>query len=221
MIQKFLHQYYQPCFSQGRRPKLLSVSFVPVQFNKEHPRILHQHADAFEMLLITSGEGYYYIDTAYYPIKKGDLVLCNSGALHDELTEKNSGLSYYGLRITDFVFQDLPENHLVTGQMCPVVSLGERYESFEHLFLELYRYADTRYHLEEFCENLMMAVMTLAVSCIYEKPLSQEEKPEEQGDRAARIYQIKQYIDRNYHDDLSLESGRHLSFKSLLPVPHF
>lgn len=103
-------------------------------FNKQHPRILHRHEDAFELLLITSGEGVYYLDTAYYPIKKGDLVFCNSGVLHDELSEKNRDLSFYGLRITDLMYQDLPENHLIDERACPVVGLGIRMEPLRHCF---------------------------------------------------------------------------------------
>lgn len=224
MIQKFLRQTYQSGFRQGRRPRLLSVSFVPVQFNKEHPRILHRHEDAFELLLITSGEGVYYLDTAYYPIKKGDLVFCNSGVLHDELAEKNVDLSFYGLRVTGFVFRDLPENHLIGSQACPVVSTGEHYHTLEALFRELYRYADGECHMAEFCEHLMMAIITLSVSCA-EEGVSLETAGMEtvsaagsvgvtgagiarEKERIAgkeRICQIKQYIDQNYREDLSLE----------------
>lgn len=215
MIQKFLHQYYHPDFRAGSMPKLLSVSFVPAQFNKQHPRILHQHTDAFELLLITSGEGFYFLDTTYFPIKKGDLVFCNSGVLHDEPSEKNIDLSFYGLRATGIKFRDLPDNHLIGNQVSPVISLGERYTSFESLFQELYRYAGAEYHLEEFCENLMSAIILLAISCVYDTSSAGVEKMEDlpgmnherigkQGG-AERIYQIKKYIDWNYHDDLSLE----------------
>lgn len=246
MIQKFLHQTYQSGFREGRIPRLLSVSFVPAQFNKEHPRILHRHEDAFELLLITSGEGVYYLDTAYYPIKKGDLVFCNSGVLHDELAEKNKELSLYGLRITGFVFRDLPENHLVDRRTCPVVSLGEHYYTLEALFRELYRYADGGYHLGEFCEYLMMAIVALSISCAGEGAYSEIlETVAAAGNGSAvgnssatgkngitgmeRIYQMKQYLDQNYREDLSLESlGKifHLSpyylshiFKKAFEIP--
>lgn len=218
MIQKFLHQTYQSGFRQGKRPKLLSVSFVPAQFGKEHPRILHHHEDAFELLLIISGKGMYYLDTAYYPIKKGDLVFCNSGVLHDELAEKNIDLSFYGLRVTGFVFRDLPENHLVDSQACPVVSSGECYDTLEALFQELYRYADGGHYLEEFCEYLMMAIITLSLSCASERislraPGTEVAADTGKGtavgkDRVAgmeRVCQIKKYIDQNYREDLSLE----------------
>lgn len=211
MIQKFLCQSYQSGFRRGSGPRLLSVSYVPALFNKQHPRILHRHEDAFELLLITSGEGVYYLDTAYYPIKKGDLVFCNSGVLHDELSEKNRDLSFYGLRITGLMYRDLPENHLIDGQACPVVGLGDMYGTFEALFQELYRYADTGYRLEEFCGHLMMAIITLAVSQNPYVPAMERTasntrlagKGETPG--TGRIYQIKQYIDRNYQEDLSLE----------------
>lgn len=234
MIQKYLHQSYQTGFRQGRTPRLLSVSFVPVDFNKQHPRILHRHEDAFELLLITSGEGMYYLDTAYYSIKKGDLVFCNSGVLHDELVEKNVELSFYALRITGFIFRDLPENHLMEGQACPVVSVGERFCTFESLFQELYHYADAAYHLEEFCEHLMMAIITLALSAANKIPTLNTPDSDMAGGKdrmagAERIYEIKQYIDQNYHDDLSLEYlGRlfHLSpyylshiFKEAFEIP--
>lgn len=211
MIQKFLQKSFQSEFRQGSKPELLSVSFVPKQFNKQHPRILHCHEDAFELLLITSGEGVYYLDTAYYPIKMGDLIFCNSGVLHDELVEKNIELSFYALRITGFVFRDLPRNHLIDGQACPVVSLGERYSTFEVLFQALYQYADTECHLEEFCEYLMMAIVTLAISKDDGMPLFEVSMPDMElakKDRIVgeeRICQIKQYIDQNYHEDLSLE----------------
>lgn len=207
MIQKFIYQYYQSNFNDIRKPKLLSVSYVPKKFNKEHPRVLHQHTDAFELLLITSGKGFYYLDTTYYPIRKGDLVFCNSGVLHDELPQKNIDLSYYGLRITDCKFQNLPENHIISNLMCPIINLDDHYESFEAMFNALFKYADHKYHLEEFCENLMMSIISFAISIAYEKNISKTIDNENNKllSGTIRVYEIKLYIDHHYHDDLSLK----------------
>lgn len=207
MIQKFLHQYYQPSFNSGHSPRLMSVSYVPCSFNKQHPRILHEHPDAFELLLVTSGEGMYYLDSSYYEIKKGDLVFCNSSVLHDELPEKNKDLSFYGLRAAGFTFQNLPENHLIPGEMWPVAASKDNYEAFLKLFEVLFQYADAQLHLEEFGEHLMMSILNLAISTAYEahvkgSQINGERRPGGTG----QLYRIKQYIDRNYHDDLSLES---------------
>lgn len=206
MIQKFVHQYFQPSFLPEKRPKLLSVSYIPQQFNKLHPRMLHQHTDAFELLFITGGEGYYYLDTTYYQIQKGDLVFCNSGVLHDELPKKNKDLSFYALRLTGSAFRNLPDNHLIAAGMCPVVSLKERFDVLEGLFKVLYEHADGAHHMEEFCENLMLSILTLVISDVYDNGT---EKITLDGQTRLKgmelIYQIKQYIDGNYHNDLSLE----------------
>ncbi|MEY8356296.1 AraC family transcriptional regulator [Lachnospiraceae bacterium 54-53] len=207
MIQKFIHQYYQPNFSSGHKPKLQSVSFVPSNFNKKHPRILHQHTDAFEMLFIISGEGYYYLDSAYYKIKCGDLIFCNSGVLHDELPEKNNGISFYGLRLSGFTFHNLPDNHLIPEEIHPIVCSGVRYDMIKDLFEILFQYGDAEHHMEEFCEHIMMAIMNLSISLVYGEEIKRkDEKNRSKPNETRQIYQIKQYIDQNYHDDLSLES---------------
>lgn len=207
MIQKFLHQYYQPSFNSGHSPKLMSVSYVPCSFNKQHPRILHEHPDAFELLLVTSGEGVYYLDSSYYEIRQGDLIFCNSGVLHDELTEKNKGLSFYGLRAAGFIYQNLPENHIITGEMRPVVASEDNYGAFLKLFEVLFQYADARLHLEEFCGQLMMSILNLAVATVYEAHMKSPDMTGETRPKGTKqLYRIKQYIDQNYHDDLSLES---------------
>lgn len=230
MIQKFIHQYYQPNFSNGHDPKLQAVSFVPANFNKKHPRILHQHTDAFELLFIVSGEGYYYLDSSYYEIKQGDFVFCNSGVLHDELPEKNNGVSFYALRLSEFALHNLPGNHLIPEGICPVVPCKEAYDVPKQLFELLFCHADAEYHMEEFCKHLMMAIIDLALSSVYEKDLnSKDDKNTRKTDETGQLYQIKQYIDQNYHDNLSLESlGKifHLSpyylshvFKSAFEIP--
>lgn len=230
MIQKFINQSDKPSFHSGHSPKLLSVSFVPDTFNKNHPRILHQHTEAFELLLITSGEGYYYLNSAYYAIKCGDLVFCNSGVLHDELPDKNKGVSFYGLRASGFVFHDLPDNHLIPEETGPVISSGDEYEAFKRLFELLFKYADAKSHMEEFCENLMLSILSLAVTVAYgDKMDPRAEKDGAKAKDVKLIHQIKQYIDQNYHDDLSLVSlGKifHLSpyylshiFKDAFEIP--
>lgn len=214
MIQKYLHPYFQPSFPQGKLPRLLSVSYSPASFNKEHPRILHRHPDAFELLLVTQGSGMYYLDTSYHAIQKGDLIFCNSDVLHDELAEKNHGLSFYSLRITGFIFQNLPENHLIPESMNPILPLKAEYRTFRALFEELYRYADPARHLEEFCEHLSQALIVLAISLRYaESALPPKVLPGKTAS-AEWLYQVKHYIDAHYHDELSLEqlaSAFHLS----------
>ena len=207
MIQKFINQYFQPNFNAGHGPKLLSVSFIPANFNKKHPRILHQHTDAFELLFIISGEGYYYLDSSYYKIKSGDLVFCNSGVLHDELPEKNNGISFYALRLSEVFFHNLPANHLIPDETYPIVCSSDKYAPIKELFEMLFCYTDAEYHMEEFCEHLMMAIMSLALSAVYGKDMKgKEEKDRHKTNETNQIYQIKQYIDKNYHDDLSLEN---------------
>ena len=209
VIQKFVNQYYQPSFRDNKYPNLLSISYIPASFNAKHPRILHQHTDAFELLLITSGRGSYYLNSMHYQIKQGDLVFCNSRVLHDEYTAKNENLSYYGIRVANFGVRNLPDNHLIPSYANPIFHIKEHYDDLKQLFEQLFKYADSKYKLEEYCDNLMLSIMTLVMAMYYnqeeiEVDSSKEEEAEE-SQAVKRIYEIKQYIDDNYHDDLNLE----------------
>lgn len=52
-------------------------------------------------MLKSTGAGVYIVDEKRYPIKAGDLIICNAGTLHDENPECSVELNTLCVAITD------------------------------------------------------------------------------------------------------------------------
>lgn len=132
MIQCFVTGEHQSSFAEGYTPQLISASKIDSYYT-DHPRVLHKHNDMLELLFVRSGTGVYIIDETRYPIKQGDIILCNAGMLHDEDPSCSKDLNTYSIAITDVHVKGLPTNHLIEEGYSPVFPAGECADMIESL----------------------------------------------------------------------------------------
>lgn len=64
------------------QPSLYRISYQ--DWTNGYQQIMHCHADITEILLLLAGSGHYSIGAQRYPIRAGDVILCNGGVVHDE-----------------------------------------------------------------------------------------------------------------------------------------
>lgn len=64
------------------QPSLYRISYQ--DWTNGYQQIMHCHADITEILLLLAGTGHYSIGAQRYPIRAGDVILCNGGVVHDE-----------------------------------------------------------------------------------------------------------------------------------------
>ena len=82
-LQCLVKRNYQPAFTSETMPRLLYVSRRPPT-QEAHPRLLHAHPDFVEVLLIDEGSARFLIGDNTYEVQSGDLLVFNSGVVHDE-----------------------------------------------------------------------------------------------------------------------------------------
>lgn len=84
-VQCFVKREFQPVFTPENMPRLLYISRREPSC-LARPRLLHAHADFAEVMLVHSGSARFLIGDKTYDIQGGDLMIFNSGVVHDELT---------------------------------------------------------------------------------------------------------------------------------------
>ena len=84
--QCFVKKEFHPIFVDDNNPQLLYVCKVRPDISSRHPRIMHSHDDLVELVLIYSGASDYLIHDKKCTVKAGDLLIYNSGVVHDEMS---------------------------------------------------------------------------------------------------------------------------------------
>ena len=112
-VQCFVKRRTNAIFTDSNNPSLLYISHVRPSTNS-HPRILHSHGHHVELLLITTGTSEFLIHNRKYPVAPGDLVIYNSGIVHDDLTGPDTEIGYYCIAVGDLHMPDLRENALIS-----------------------------------------------------------------------------------------------------------
>jgi AraC-like DNA-binding protein len=138
-------------------PRLLYVSHRLLA-DETRPRLLHAHPDFVEILLIEEGTAKFLIGEDIYEVEAGDLLIFNSGVVHDELSEHPFGsccVAVGGLRLPG-----LRENALVRDDVPPVFHVGDELEDLRSIYDIIYRYLSAdRPDCEVFCHRLMLALL--------------------------------------------------------------
>ena len=168
--------------------------------SRPHPRLLHAHPDFVEALLIDEGSARFLIGDNAYEVRAGDLLVFNSGVVHDELSDSPFGswcIAVGGLRLPGLL-----ENALIPENAAPVHPMGAELPDLRALYNIMFRYLTTdRPDCEAFCHRLMLAlldrVLTITGSTTLRLPVDTE--PSSLG------HQVQEYIDRHYSEPLTLQ----------------
>lgn len=203
MIQCFATPSCVSSFTGSVQPRLLSASKID-SHTTIHPRVLHKHDAFFEALYVRSGTGCYIIEEVRYPIKAGDLILCNSGILHDEDPSSSEDLNMLSVAITDVQVEDLPPNHLLGGQYAPVFPAGEYSEIVSFLMMTIYSLlANDPAGASETCHHLTMSLMSCLLMLIRGRYESSGDTLLSQNNIISA--QVKNFINAHYDEDFTLQ----------------
>ena len=199
-VQCFIKRKYKPAFTQDTMPRLLYVSRRP-PVQEARPRLLHAHPEFAEVLLVDHGTPRFLIGETAYDTKPGDLLLINSGVVHDELSDHPFGS--WCIAVAGLQLPGLRENALVPDDAPAVYPVGEELPDLRALYDIMHRYISAdRPDCEAFCHRLMLAlldrVLTITGSTTLRLPVDTE--PSSLG------HQVQEYIDRHYSEPLTLQA---------------
>ncbi|UWP58561.1 AraC family transcriptional regulator [Ruminococcus gauvreauii] len=201
MIQCFAKNSFTPSFKDGKMPRLLSASHITIGFS-QHSRILHNHKDRLELLFIRTGSGSYVVDDEYYDVKAGNIIICNAGVLHDEVPQYNRELSMLSIAIDNLQLEGLPENHLISADIKPVLKVEKHFVLMDAIFQTIFdSVAFDSEEQQETNQYLTQALLSLLIHAFkqYGQPNTEHSKED------PLLKDIKQYIDENYSEDLTLQ----------------
>lgn len=198
-IQCFVKRNYQPAFTSETMPRLLYVSRRPPT-QEAHPRLLHAHPDFVEVLLIDEGSARFLIGDNTYEVQAGDLLVFNSGVVHDELSDSPFGswcIAVVGLRLPG-----LRENTLIPEDEAPVHPVGAELPDLRALYDVMFRYLSMeRPDCEVFCHRLMLALLDRALTITGSLSLRMPSNPEP----GSLARQVHEYIDQHFREPLTLQ----------------
>ena len=161
----------------------------------------HVHKDTTEVFFVYAGSGDYIENNKSYMVKKGDIIICNQGQLHNWQHSRDYPLKAYMCGIKDLNLRELDYNHLLPQNVSPVIKSGKYHAIIETLYEFILEEAkggsievnDTARYL--LC-SIISILLKLNFNVSAEEPASAS---------TSLVHQIKQYIADNYTKDLNLK----------------
>lgn len=163
------------------------------------PRAMHRHDDRTEIVFIREGQGTHIIGGHEYQTHKGDVLIYNSGILHDESARPEVGITAYCCGFRGLKLRGVPANHLVSEQGCPVLASGEQHAAFEGLMQLLYDQVGQD-GAAETCHHLLQALVQM-VGRLLERPEPRLDMP---GYDLGQ--EVRRYLDERYAEELDLQA---------------
>mgnify|MGYP004512108695 FL=1 len=198
MIQCFVKKEYEPPFGLTRPPRLFSVSRTDAEASA-HPRVMHAHDDLVEIVLVRGGESRYFVGGMPYDARRGDLFIYNSRVVHDEPSGPDRPVASFSLALGGLSVPGLRENALIPDDASPVCPLTETQTvRLERLYDVLY--SELTAGNDDGAHHLLMALLTLVQQFLAAAA--------QDGNRGENVFaqRIKDYIDRHFAEDFSLQS---------------
>ena len=200
-MQCFVKKNFIPTFQGRKTPELLYVCKADEDLTKL-PCVMHMHEDRVEILFIREGRGIHTIGGKQFNTKKGDILIYNSGTLHDERTNPNFEMSVYSCAVGNLKIDGLRENCLISDGENPVLQTGTYREEIENIFSMMYSQIYSQSSgSEEIANYLACSLISIMLNQL-EKSKEREEETTEHfiGER------IKKFIDEHYFEELTLEA---------------
>lgn len=202
-VQCFVKRDVRPVFTGENQPRLLYVSEIRPDASA-HPRVMHAHADAVELILICSGSSEYLIHDKKVVIKAGDLLVYNAGVVHDEVSGTDMEVGSYCVGVGGLHMPGLRENALISDEKGYVFPTGRYFEDMKELFVMMFRnLAAGEPHAELFCTSLLHALLVSVLTVTEGVGETRENPADEPHILGSRI---KDYIDRHYMEPITLQS---------------
>ena len=202
-VQCFVKRDVRPVFTGENQPRLLYVSEIRPDASA-HPRVMHAHADAVELILICSGSSEYLIHDKKVVIKAGDLLVYNAGVVHDEVSGSDMEVGSYCVGDGGLHMPGLRPNALIPDEAGYVFPTGRYFEDMKELFVMMFRnLAAGEPHAELFCTSLLHALLVSVLTVTEGVGETRENPADEPHILGSRI---KDYIDRHYMEPITLQS---------------
>ncbi len=200
MIQRFVNRKSRSRLEIESLPELMYMCEADASHTRL-PRAMHRHEDRIEIVFIREGSGTHIIGGRLYHTQKGDVLIYNSGVLHDESANPSADMSVYCCAFKNLQIQGLRRNAMTEPHESVVLKCGTLYPEFDKLLQVLYTQVSSDHkYAAEFCNQLLQALIVLIFGLIRENGTEAQAQSHDIGQH------IKNYIDENYREEIDLKS---------------
>ena len=212
MLQYFVRNAYEPAFAGENQPRLFFASRVGYGDNS-FSRTMHSHNDYAEILLVRAGTAEYLVGDRRRYICPGDLIVHNSGIIHDESPWAGREIRIYCLGVGGLALPGLRPNAFLPDDVSPVFSSGDAFPELETLCGMIYGAlqkggAARERYAQALLEAFLLRFLPLLPGAPADLPA-----PAPKPDRVLGA-RIKAYLDQHYAEDLhipEIAAALHLS----------
>lgn len=195
----FVKREARPLFPPEAVPRLVYVSRTQPSDRAYHS-ILHAHQDLAEILLICGGTGRYLVGETFYSVKAGDILVYNSGVVHDEFSSAENAISAYCMGVAGLRLPGLREGALTADDAPAVFHAGTEAEDLRTLYDMMYRsLLEDWPGCEALCHHLMLALLSRIL------PLTGDAPRRERVETGTLGRQVQAFIDGHFSEPLTLQ----------------
>ena len=199
MLQHFMEEEISPLFSSKTRPQLYYMGKVLPEISS-YPRIMHSHAGHVEISIIYSGTSRYLIGDRRQLIQPGDIIIYNSGVVHDELSSEDAQIGNYFFAVGNLEVPQLRPNALTADDVNPVFHIREGFDSIKALCETML----THFEHPSVWSPHIVHYETQALLEIIWRVIHAEQETQEPHPNYFLGRKIKAYIDAHYREPLTM-----------------
>ena len=166
---------------------------------------LHKHDRITEIIYIVSGETTYIINGEKYQAKPGDILVVNSGVMHEEFYWSEKSIEIYYCAITNLCVKGLREQWLIPASVSPILSVGAEELTIRMLFERLFEEGCARkIGYDIICNDLVSLISVIILRLVNEQEEISNEKSTVSQPRVLSG-KIKQYLDLNFSQNITVD----------------
>lgn len=179
------------------------------------PTAMHAHTSHLEIQYISGGKAQIRIGGHLYEAQKGDVVIYNAGVMHDECADPVSGMTFYNCGIKNLKLPNLPEGHLLSCDVKPVLHAGNMSDDIRAIFNLLFEQVSAKKICAAFiCYNLLNALLSILINQLPKEKLIQRKKSD------ASFQKCKAFIDEHFTENISVEELSKIANMSVSGFSH-
>ena len=199
----FLEEYPQqtkpPVFENDQYAKITRLSHTYNNPNWSYQ--YHLHKNETEFIYIAGGKGTFSINTNFYHVSKGDILIVEKGAIHSLISDKDAPLDCWTCAAYDYKLCDrIYVSFMLPANVCPHMKAGIHKPLIQSIFHEL----DL---LRTFPSNTKISTSdllgTALVNIYYE--IFRENPTMERRKDSSFAQNILIYINENYNKKITLK----------------
>lgn len=179
------------------------------------PTAMHEHTNHLEIQYISGGKAHIRIGGHAYDVQKGDVVVYNAGVMHDECADPVSGMTFYNCGIKNFLLPNLPEGHLLSPDIKPVLHAGNMADDIQAIFRILFEQISKKKTCAAFvCCHMLNALLTILTNQLPQEKLIRRSKFD------ASFQACKAFIDAHFTENISVEELSKIANMSVSGFSH-